>query len=103
MHKWINKRIEGKIDMNTEAFIQSAEMQMKAHNAPGSIGSRRMSAPSIYTSAIIFLIMLVFTRAAIWKKLSAVLVRFSRCLVFPDGSGAQLWTLFERLIGRSPS
>lgn len=89
--------------INTEAFIQSAAMQMKGHNAPGSVGSRQTSAPSIYTSAIIFLIMLLFTGAAIWKKLSVVLVRFSRCFVFPGGNRARLRTLFERLIGRSAS
>lgn len=48
------------MDINTEAFIQSAAMQIKAQNAPGSFRSRQTSAPSIYKSAIIFLIMLVF-------------------------------------------
>lgn len=91
------------MDINTEAFIQSGTMQMKAHNAPASAGSRQTSAPSIYTSAITFLIMLGFARAAIWKKLWVVLVRLSPCFVFPDGSRARLWTLFERLIGRLPS
>ena len=66
--------------INTEAFIQSAAMQMKAQSAPGerqktreptelsggageSAGYIQTSAPSISTAAIRFLILLVLREA----------------------------------------
>lgn len=74
--------MQEKIDINTEAFIQSAAMQMKAHNPPASV----WSAPSISAPAITILIMLVSTGGTIGKKLQVALVSFSGRFVLPDDS-----------------